>query len=222
MVSIPGRVRAVLFDIGNVIIGFDHQTICDRLRTFTGLSARDIYHQIFSSPLMRRYDEGNVASEEFYEVVIKQIQADTRLTFEAFTQIWQATFIENPAIDRLLDRLQPEIPTILLSNTNELHWQYLAKHPVVRKHFADEGLLVLSFQVGCCKPDERIFREALSRCGCAAKEALYVDDIASYVEAFVRFGGKGIIYNCQTDPMGRLERELSSWGLLEQIEENKE
>lgn len=222
MVGSLEKVNAIIFDVGNVIIGFNHQAICEHLKPFTTLSVREIYQGIFSSGCVRQYDEGNISSKEFHEITTKRIQADSRLTFQAFVQAWQATFIENPDIDRLLNRIKPEIKKILLSNTNELHWRFVAGLPIIKRHFADAAVQVLSFRLGVSKPNEVIFQEAITRCSSTPEEILYVDDVAAYVEAFIRFGGRGVIYNCQTDPIEKLERELSSWNLLEQRGQKQE
>ena len=43
--------------------------------------------------------------------------------------------------------------------------------------------VVVSCEVGCCKPDPRIYRLCLERLRCAAADALFVDDRVENLEA---------------------------------------
>jgi len=54
-----------------------------------------------------------------------------------------------------------------------------------------------------------IFREALKACKVKAEEAVYIDDIAAYVEAARRLGCRGI---CFQSPE-QLRRELGQAGI---------
>lgn len=48
--------------------------------------------------------------------------------------------------------------------------------------------VVLSFEVGAAKPDERIYRTALERLGATAGEAVFVDDQAAYCDGAAALG----------------------------------
>jgi putative hydrolase of the HAD superfamily len=54
--------------------------------------------------------------------------------------------------------------------------------------------MVFSYEVGLAKPDERIFRLSLERLGAAPEQAVFIDDIESYVAAAMQIGMKGVHY----------------------------
>ena len=207
-------IKAVIFDAGNVMISISACMTCDALARFSPLSPEEIYAKIFFSLAMTRYERGMITSEVFYAQIAKLIDAPQELCFEAFADAWNDTFLlPNAMIATVFDRLHPDIMHIILSNTNDLHWNFLAEFPLIKKYFSDEERLVLSYRQGVCKPGAGIFLEAIRRCRCRAEEIVYIDDNPGYVRSFKIMGGNGIVYNCQTDSIEYLINELSAYGV---------
>ena len=71
--------------------------------------------------------------------------------------------------------------------------------------------LVLSFEVGSVKPDERIWNVALDRLGAIAAETVFADDRADLVEAARRFGLDAFVVASSA----ALECELQTRGFLQ-------
>src|SRR3990170_3516731 len=87
----------------------------------------------------------------------------------------------------LIERLKKDFRLCLLSNTNELHFEFIRKNfPVVYKF----DMWVLSYEAGVMKPDPEIFRIALRKAGIEAEEAIFIDDIRGHV-----FGAQGLGIN---------------------------
>lgn len=86
-----------------------------------------------------------------------------------------------PAIRELRDR---GLRTAVVSNCDHL------TGPVVERLGLSEATdaVVLSFEVGAAKPDERIYRTALERLGASAGEAVFVDDQAPYCDGAAALG----------------------------------
>jgi len=70
-------------------------------------------------------------------------------------------------------------PLVLLSNTNDIHFQMIRRSYPLLDHFDH---FVLSYQVGVLKPSPRIYEEAVARAGCRAEECFFTDDVVPYVE----------------------------------------
>jgi HAD superfamily hydrolase (TIGR01509 family) len=81
--------------------------------------------------------------------------------------------------------LASRYPLILLSNTNELHFENIRARFPLLGHFHH---LVLSYQVGAAKPSRRIYDEAVKRAGCLAEECFFTDDVPAYVEGAKQAG----------------------------------
>jgi len=208
-------INAIVFDFGRVIANFDHMRSCYGLSSFSSLSPEQIYRKIFKSSLEKKFDQGELSPSDFYQEVRQLIKASNRLTFTSFYEIWGNIFSENPGIKTILEKIKPEIKIFLFSNTNEIHWHYISQIEAIKSYFIHEKKLILSFQIGYCKPDPRFFQEVIIRCENDPTDILYIDDISKYVKTFVKLGGHGIIYNCQIDSIEKLAKELSHFNVLE-------
>jgi len=208
-------INAVVFDLGRVIADFDHMKSCRSLSSFSDLSPEQIYQKIFKSNLEKRFDQGELSPSDFYQEIGRIIKANNELTFSSFYEIWGNIFSENPEIKTVLKKIKPEIKIFLFSNTNKIHWHYISQIEVIKSYFVHAKKLVLSFQVGYRKPDPRAFQEVILRCKNDPPDILYIDDIPEYIKVFEKLGGHGIVYNCQTDPIERLTKELSYFNVLE-------
>jgi putative hydrolase of the HAD superfamily len=63
--------------------------------------------------------------------------------------------------------------------------------------------------VGASKPDPLIYREALRACKVCAEEAVYIDDVAAYVQAAQRLGMAGVVFQAPE----QLKQELRALGV---------
>jgi HAD superfamily hydrolase (TIGR01509 family) len=103
-----------------------------------------------------------------------------------------------------------QIPLGILSNTGPAHWRTVSdgRYKILPGAFRTH---VLSFEVGALKPDEKIFRRAIELAGISHEKILYIDDIASYVDAGRRVGLDAVEYTT-TDALAEelLQRDVRS------------
>ena len=148
-----------VFDLGKVILPFEHRPIADKLwersRKNAKFTAEEIFQDLFDleNGAVNRYEEGLSSSEEFFLEVRKRY--DLALEFEEFKEIWNNIFWDEPEVNRMIVYLKEKgYPIFLLSNTNELHFSHvIERFPIV--HTLDEW--ILSFEVGAKKPSKRIY-----------------------------------------------------------------
>ncbi len=55
----------------------------------------------------------------------------------------------------------------------------------IRQYF---DFATYSFDVGVCKPDSRMYTDALQKCGCDAKKTVFIDDRPQNLEGAAKFG----------------------------------
>ena len=206
-------IRAVLFDLGRVLARFDHMKTCRRLAARCGLGSEEVYARVFGKGLDRPYDEGRVSSDQFRRAVAEEIGA-TDLGAGEFARTWGDIFTDNEGIEQLLEGVRPDVRLFVVSNTNEGHWPYIERLPVMRRFFGDPARLIRSYLVGARKPDERIYQEAIRRAGVEPGAIVHVDDIEANAGAFARLGGHAIVYNCEQEPLAVLAQRLASLGVL--------
>jgi len=198
-------IAAILFDLGNVVVNFDHQIVCRKLATAASLTSEEVYLRIFNSGLEPLFDAGKLGPDAFHRAVCKHLGAD--LPYADFVAFWQDIFWANEPILPLLHKLKKAHRLVLLSNTNPIHYPWCEVHyPEVLTLFDEK---VLSFQVGHRKPEPEIYRAALRAARAPAEQCIFVDDKEEFVEAAERLGFRGIVFTSVPD----LEEELRELGV---------
>ena len=201
-----GKPRAIVFDIGNVLVRVDVARAMTGLAGGTPLNPQEIWTALQKDPRWRDWQEGRMAPREWHRHVMQRLGGD--LSFEQFCSAWNRTLAPEPILDdSLLASLSRQCRPALLSNTDPIHIAYEEASYSFFSHFP---VRIYSCAVGLSKPDPAIYKEALRACGVAAPNTLYVDDIPGYVEAARRLGMDGIVFS-DTD---QLQAELHSRKLL--------
>lgn len=197
--------RALLVDLGKVLVGFDHQVTCDRLAEATGVPAGRLRPVLFGE-LEAAFDRGLLGPAEFFRACEERAGLP-RLPDAVWTAAWRDIFFPLPAAVAALSRVRPGIRRVLVSNTNALHWEGVLRvfdpRPLV-------DVVVLSFQVGEVKPARAFWDAALAAAGCDPRECLYADDRPELVSAAAAAGIPGFVV-AEDRP---LESGLTGRGLL--------
>ena len=95
----------------------------------------------------------------------------------------------------------------LLSNVNELHWEYAAnRYPVL----GEMDGWVLSFVVKAKKPDPAIYGAAMETAGVGEGQAVFIDDMEENTAAASAHGIHGITFS----GADHLKAKLRELGLL--------
>lgn len=198
-------IRAVLFDLGQVLVPFDLGRGLRALAPYCPHPPQEIQRRIASSGLVRPFEEGRIAPEEFAHRLGELL--DLSIGYEQFCELWSSIFLPETLVpETLVESLARRYRLLLVSNTNAIHYSMIEQRYAILRHFHDR---VLSYEVGALKPDPRIYQEAVRRAGCEPSECFYTDDIPEYVEAARRLGMIAV----QFLSAGQLARELASHGV---------
>lgn len=176
-------IKAFLFDLGNVLVQFNHQVAAERIASAAGTSAQELYRLFFDSPLVVDHDEGRISTRAFYEELKKQI--GLQASFEEFLTAWNSIFAEDSAMMNLAGDLLDRYPCVLISNTNRPHFEYCRKVYPVLNRFSG---WVLSYEVGVLKPHPVIYHRALELMRLPASQIFYVDDREDLIAAGANLG----------------------------------
>ncbi|WP_343214327.1 HAD family phosphatase [Dyella sp. ASV21] len=204
------RIDTVIFDLGNVLIGWDPR------RLYRQLIDDEAHMEWFLREVCNgAWNEQQDAGRSWDEAT-----AERRARFpehaaliDAYQHRWEETLVG--AIDgtvALLDALR-ERGVRLLALTN---WSQ-ETFPVARQRYAFlqwfEGIVV-SGEERLIKPDPRIYQRLLARYAVEPASALYIDDSQRNVDAAVALGMHGWWFQ---HPEG-LRQHLMQWGLLDVAE----
>ena len=197
--------KAIIFDLGKVVINFDFKRGYRALEEFCPYAAAEIPRRIGQTDLVDRFETGRVEPRDFVEQFSRTL--DLNLDYDRFCEIWSCIFTETLIPESLLEALAARYRLLLLSNTNALHFAVLRKrYPNLLRHFHD---LILSYEVLAMKPQPEIYLEALRRAECLPGECFYTDDIAVYVDAARQMGIDAV----QFESREQIEREMRDRGI---------
>lgn len=179
-------IKNIVFDFGGVIADIDRE---QAVQAFIRLGVKDAdrildkYHQ---TGIFQELEEGTL-TEEAYRNELGKLCGRT-LSWEEVQQAWLGFFT---GIDvrklHYLETLRREgYKLYVLSNTNPYVMGWACS-----ERFSSEGKpltayfkkLYLSYQIGCTKPDRRIFEFMLTDSKMQPEETLFVDDGASNIAA---------------------------------------
>jgi glucose-1-phosphatase len=185
-----GKIRAIIFDIGRVLVRIDVHRALAGLAEKVALTPEELWLALEKHPSWLDWQEGRITPRDFYLSVTKRLAIT--LTFEQFTEIWNRVLDPQPILDNaFLAPLAKKYRLCLLSNTDPIHVAYMeAKYDFVR-FFPNR---IFSCAVGVTKPNPLIYRAALQACKVEAADAVYIDDIPAYAEAARRLGLAGIVF----------------------------
>ena len=171
-------IKNLIIDFGGVLIGLDRQRCLDnfsKLGMSDVESLLDIYHQ---QDFFQKYEKGLITTAEFRDVI--RSKTEKPVTDAQIDDAWNSFLMNIPAykLDLLLN-LRKDYVVYLLSNTNELHWEWSCKYVFPYKTFRVEDYfehIFLSYKMKMAKPDTGIFQKVLDETGIVPQETLFIDD----------------------------------------------
>jgi FMN phosphatase YigB (HAD superfamily) len=198
-------IEVVYFDLGKVIVDFDHSRAAQELLKVTPLSLKEAMAVLSDGELVSEYETGRLSSQQHYRKVCRRLQME--VSIEKFRELWGSMFLPEPLLsESFLQDLKKRYRLMLLSNTNEIHFDFVIQnYPILR--MIEERLL--SYQVGCMKPQARIFELAIKKAGVAPENIFFTDDRPENIEAAQRFGIQALLFQSET----QLKRAMASRGM---------
>lgn len=172
-------IKAIFFDLGNVIVNFSYERMCQKLAEACGLDPIQIHQYLLANDLGVLYETGGISTQDFCNSLRKfaRIPCTNEDILDALTE----NFYPNETIFPVIQELKAKgLPLFLLSNTCEVHFDYIKKNYPISREF---DRAILSYEVGARKPDKAIFEAALAAAKCPPEQCFYTDDILDYVNA---------------------------------------
>ena len=164
----------VYFDLGMVLVTFDHQIATKQLAELIQAPAEKVQALVFDSGLQNEYETGLVDDSEFASRIRSEL--DSNATDEEILESISAIFEFNEPIVEVLEFLRSkEIPMAILSNTCSAHWNWILKQgwPVPGEWFE---YFVLSYEVQSMKPDTKIYEVCETRADRSPGDLFFTDD----------------------------------------------
>ena len=184
--------KAVIFDLGNVLVDFDHNIAAKKMSLLCGRSPEEIFNFFFDSELTGLFEEGKIPPDEFFFRI--KAELNLKLSYNEFLPIWNEIFFlsdKNHAVYNLIKNLKSNYKVALLSNINILHFDYIKNNFPVFDVFHK---LLLSFELKLKKPDPLIYKKALDILSVLPEETFYTDDRQELIEQSRCLGICGFVF----------------------------
>ena len=202
------EIKAVIFDLGNVLIGFDHTIAVNKILKHTPKKSRDIYDLFFDSDLTQEFEKGKTGTLEFFQQV--KTALELKISYGEFLPIWNEIFFSKPESEDFVSSLNSGIKLALLSNINQLHYEYIREEFSSTIGLFEPDKIIPSFRTGFIKPDKEIYDLALKALDVPRESVVYVDDRLDLIEAALSYGIKSIQFKSAKE----LKQKFQDLGII--------
>ncbi|MBN3039856.1 MAG: HAD family phosphatase [Candidatus Omnitrophica bacterium] len=198
-------IKALAFDLGNVLFGFDYAIALDKIEGKISVSKKELLDQIYENQFGLDFEKGLIEPVDFFTDFKKRFKAS--FNYDYFLELWSDIFYPNEDVIALTRRLNQRYPLYLISNINRLHFEYLYRE--FKDVFSIFDKLILSYEVKSIKPEKKIYQHLKDAAGVGFNEMAYIDDRRDLIEQAMILG-----LNCvQFKDCHQLISDLDSLGV---------
>jgi len=178
------KVKALLFDLGGVIVDLDYKKTANAFENIGLQNAEKAYNQFNQTDLFNLFETGHISSEEFLAEIQNEITNQVNLS--EITKAWNSMIIgfQHSKLEKI-KKLSEQVPCYLLSNTNEIHLSYIEQllQEMDFKHFLNIfESCYFSHQIGKRKPHKETFEWVLNHMNYDAQDVLFIEDSPQHIE----------------------------------------
>ena len=196
--QMTNRFNTVVFDLGGVLIdlnvprcvgNFKRLMGEDNVRNILGIDDEGegvVAVSAATRQLMHDYEYGNISTDEFLREVCSYCHAGT--TVEDVRKAWMSMLDELPQwkLDYIADLRKAGYKTVLLSNSNQMHWDPIFEQFHLDRYFDH---IFASHHLHMAKPNKDIFEHVVREAQIDAAHTIYVDDLDKNRAAGEKFAG---------------------------------
>ncbi|MDE3087830.1 MAG: HAD family phosphatase [Chloroflexota bacterium] len=198
-------IRAVIFDMGGVILRTESQQGRRKWESRLGLKERELAQIVFGSEVSARASIGLGTDADVWKNVASILHLSDAQLEELERDFWSGDRIDDALVQFIHD-LHPRYKTAILSNA----WSG-ARAAISNKYGlgAVVDAIITSAEEGVAKPDARIYRLAAERLGVLPGEAVFVDDVAENVDAARAVGMRGVQFKSTAQAIAEVRSHLN-------------
>ncbi len=195
-------IRAVIFDMGGVMVKNKSEAVFSRLAEKLGVdpaSLDDLRKENYREMLI-----GEKSSRQFAEMISRRFNLSADVIGE-----WKKSYLEVMPVNEDLAEMTGSLKRIykvaIISNVPDLHADINKKRGVF-SHFEPA---LISCDVGMAKPDRGIFELALEKLDMKAEECIFIDDREKFLKTPEEMGFRTIHFRSN----GQLKKDLVKLGV---------
>ena len=182
--------KAVVFDLGKVLVDFDYSIAARRIAARGKLTLLQIGAYISRSPLFVEYESGRVTTQQFYDEIrgVTGFRDDLAEFSNCFADIFTAI---EPMIQLQAELQRRGLAAYAFSNTNELAAEHIRRTFPFYTNF--DGY-ILSYEHRAMKPDAKLYEVVERESGRRNADLLYLDDRPENIVAGAARGWQVILH----------------------------
>ncbi|MFK8104472.1 MAG: HAD family hydrolase [Saprospiraceae bacterium] len=193
------KIKNIVFDLGNVLVDLDFAKSQGAFATLLGQNLEMDTYNMETASLFKKFELGKVSSEEFLNqlrIATQQPVEDTHLV-----AAWNAMLLGIKAARfPMLRKLKTRYRLFVLSNTNEIHREWIFKHVATVHGITDFQTnyfekIYCSDQLGLRKPERAIYDFVLQDAQLVAGETLLIDDKVENIDMAMIAGWQGRLHD---------------------------
>ena len=190
--------NTIVFDLGGVIIDLNVPRCVENFKRLMGEeNVRNILGiddegegvvavSAATRQLMHDYEYGNISTDDFLTTLQQYCYEGT--TIEQIREAWMSMLAELPQekLDYIASLRQAGYKTVLLSNSNQMHWDPIFVQYHLDRYF---DAVFASHHLHIAKPNREIFDYVVREANIDCEHTIYVDDLDKNRVAGERFAG---------------------------------
>ncbi len=195
------NIKNVVFDLGGVLIDLAFEKSLDAFRKIGFKNIEKQARPFGREGAFSQFERGEIEPMLFREAI--RIETKWSLTDSEIDNMWNLMLVGIPQkkLDLLLE-LRAHYMVYLLSNTNQIHWDYVCKRMFNYRGFNVDDFFeetFLSFRMHKVKPEKEIYEQMMKEANILPEETFFIDDSEVNCQAAAAFGIQTHFYRSGED-----------------------
>ena len=184
-------IHNIVFDYGNVVINLDIDATYQAFESIGASRFSESWNEIMKSRLFQKYERGDISTPDFRNIL--RTAFDTDISDDKIDWAWNQILRDMPnSRIQLLKDIRTHYRTFLLSNSNDVHYQYYLTDLQQQHQLESFDVLFekayFSYKLNMIKPEPEFYQKVLSNHHLNAYETLFVDDLKQNIDAASALG----------------------------------
>jgi putative hydrolase of the HAD superfamily len=184
MNSTTNDIKTLIFDFGGVLLDLNMPACLAAFQRLGCGTINEYIDHYKQNGLFLDFEEGKISTADFFEELQKIVGNNVAVTELENAYLSFLGEVPPYKLDLLL-QLRKKYRVLMLSNINAFVFDYCKK-----THFEKNGKKIndyfdkvyLSYEIGICKPDRRIFDHLIADARLVPQHCLYIDDGEKNIE----------------------------------------
>lgn len=174
----PGRIEAVVLDLGGVLVGVDFSRTLSHWAHAANRDPADLANHAIADVSYERHERGEIDFTDFAQAVRHRLGIE--IDDDTLREGWNLALGDAlPGAAMLAQAIAARWPLHLFSNTNATHHaHWSAEHAALLEGF---GHVFVSHEIGLRKPDPAAFAQIAETIGLDAGGIVFFDDLTENV-----------------------------------------